>query len=130
MKVLTIDGDSVKWKPVGTSSKDNRKKSNLHQCARLLLKEKYVTYHILEEVSIPVTKKRTAYLDFYIPLIKRAFEIQGQQHFKFIPHFHLNILGFAKQKNRDIDKTQWCELNDVEIIYLRYDNQDKWKELI
>ncbi len=124
MKILTLDDEYIKWSPVGMGTKDHRAKSSLHQKARELIYEKYGrTCAILEEVSIPVRRRQTLYLDFYIPLLKKAFEVHGEQHFKFTPHFHGTAAGFMEHKKRDADKENWCDINGIELVALNY-NED------
>ncbi len=123
MKVYTLDKVLVKWSPSGLSSKDHRAKSSLHEKARELLLNKYPTIPILEEVTIPIRGSSIAYLDFYIPMLKIAVEVQGEQHYKFNKHFHVTPEGFAKQRKRDREKAEWCDLNNIELILLPY-NKD------
>lgn len=47
-------------------------------------------------------------LDFYIEGLFVAFEIQGSQHFSFIPFFHKNREQFEKSKKRDAEKIDLC----------------------
>jgi len=124
MKIWTLDGQCIKWSPVGASNGDNRIKSQYHVKARGLIHEKYGrTCAILEEVSIPVYNRQTMYLDFYIPLLKIAFEIHGEQHFKYTPHFHGTMAGFVESRRRDQDKAEWCNTNGIRLIALNY-NED------
>lgn len=55
-------------------------------------------------------------LDFYIDELKLAAEVQGEQHYKFIPHFHKNKDGFEKQKIRDTQKSILCRENGVRLV--------------
>ena len=130
MKVYTLDNELVKWQLHGISSKDNRSKSSLHEKARELLHDKHPTVSILEEVAVPVRRNKSCYLDFYIPLLKTAIECQGKQHFEFTSLFHANLQDFIAQKKRDMDKSNWCDLNNIQLISLRYDEVEKWKELL
>jgi hypothetical protein len=54
-------------------------------------------------------------LDFYIDELKMAAEVQGEQHYKFIPHFHVNMAGFEALQKRDKDKAFICEQNGIEL---------------
>jgi hypothetical protein len=106
-------------------------KSSLHIRARKLLTTRYPTLQILEEVPIPLRRSETLFLDFYIPLIKQCVEIHGEQHYKFTPHYHTNMLGFIKHKKRDRDKISWCELNGIQYIELPFDKSDsEWEQII
>lgn len=128
MNVIDLDGKSSKWSLVGhTVGINNRStRSTYHLYARQLIKDIHPTLHLLEEVSIAVRPNTTLYLDFFLPLIKTCVEVHGEQHYDFIPFFHTDKIGFLKQLGRDRDKEEWCEINDIELIVLKYDEQDKW----
>jgi hypothetical protein len=97
--------------------------------ARLLLKDIYPTLQILEEIPIPLRRSETLYLDFYLPLLKKCIEVHGEQHYKFVPFYHQNIMGFAKQKKRDNEKQEWCRNNNIEYIELpHYEDIESWKK--
>lgn len=130
MKVYTLDNELVKWTPRGISSRDNRSKSGLHLVARELLLDKHPTVSIIEEVTIPLGRNKVAYLDFYIPLLQIAYEAHGEQHYKFSAHFHSTEQGFIKHKNRDADKERWCELNNIGLVILPYNEIESWGDLI
>lgn len=125
MQVCTLDHFVVDWK---IRSSETTNKSNLHLLARELLGEILPTIKFFEEVTIPLYASRKLFLDFYIPLLKTAVEVQGEQHFKFVPHFHNNKLSFFQQQRRDFDKKTWCELNNINLITLLYnENREIWK---
>lgn len=71
-------------------------------------------------------------LDFYIPNLKIAFEFDGEQHNEYNIFFHGNRSGFARQKQRDILKEQWCETNNIKLIRVVKENLtiENIKELI
>jgi hypothetical protein len=90
---------------------------------------------ILEEVKLPGStaryRKGVLYLDFYIPQIKRAFEVHGQQHYEFTPFFHKAPSDFVLAKGKDQDKIDWCELNSISLVALKYsDSDDYWRNQI
>lgn len=115
----------------GMSTHDHRAKSGLHMTARALLLEKYPTLSIIEEVTIPILSRgQVGYLDFYIPLLKKAYEVHGEQHYSYTGYFHGSIAGFRKHKQRDIDKEAWCELNGIELVVLPYHEIENWSTSI
>jgi hypothetical protein len=84
---------------------------------------------ILEEVTIPISKKDRLYLDFYIPVLGTAVEVHGEQHFKFVPFFHGTAYGFLQHRQRDAQKIQWCELNNIQVISLNYNESiEEWRD--
>ena len=112
-------------------SNDKRKRSKHHIRARNLLADLYSSYRILEEVKLPgstaLHRRSVLYLDFYIPNIRKAFEVHGRQHYEFTPFFHKSKAEFLRAKARDEDKIEWCVVNNIELTVLKYsDNNDEW----
>lgn len=134
MIITNLDGNRIDWKTTGNIIRDglNREqRSDLHINARQLLHENFPTAQILEEIPIPVFDNKTLYLDFYIPIRSLAVEVHGEQHFKFVSFFHSTQRNFVKQTKNDNDKQNWCELNNINLIILPY-NEDIaiWNERI
>ena len=129
MKTIDLDGHTVNWSIKGDIVKiDRRPRSQLHLKARHLLLEVYPTVQMLEEVSIPVSKGKTLFLDFYIPLHKLAIEVHGEQHYKYVSHYHGSRIGFAKSLSNDLDKDEWCQTNGIQLIVLPYnEDENEWR---
>lgn len=134
MKVIGINGKEYVWNlsQYDVKANNTRKRSKYHLRARTLLKEIYHSYRILEEVKLPGStathRKGVLYLDFYIPQIKKAFEVHGQQHYDFSPFFHKSKADFVLSQAKDEDKIEWCRLNDIDIVILKYsDNDEQWR---
>lgn len=132
MNVIDLDGNYHKWSLTGHIAKGSlNNKSQFHIKARLLIKKCFPTLQILEEVSIPLRKSETLYLDFYIPLIKTCIEVHGEQHFSYTPFYHGSRLGFIKHQKRDSDKKLWCMNNNIKLIELAYNEDESiWLEKI
>ncbi len=60
----------------------------------------------------PVTG-RNLEIDLYLPEVKIGIEVQGKQHFEYIPIFHQSEDGFAAQKQRDEIKKSLCSKHGV-----------------
>jgi hypothetical protein len=137
MNVLGINGRTYFWNlsKYDVYCDDERKKSKYHLRGRSLLKELFNSYRILEEVKLPGStvahRKSVLYLDFYIPSIKLAVEVHGEQHYQFNPFFHKSKADFLKSLSRDEDKISWCELNDIRLVILKYsESEDEWRKRI
>ncbi len=132
MIVKDLNGNTVNWNLTGHIAKGRvKEKSSFHLAAREILTQIFPTLQILEEVPIPLRKSETLYLDFYLPLIKRAVEVHGEQHYKFIPFYHNSKMNFLKAQKRDNEKREWCEINGISHIVLpHFENRDKWRTLI
>ena len=137
MKVLGLNGREYVWNlsKYDVLKNDKRKRSRHYIRARKLLSDLYSSYRILEEVKLPgstaLHRRSVLYLDFYIPNIRKAFEVHGRQHYEFTPFFHKSKAEFLKAKARDEDKIDWCILNNIELTVLKYsDNNDEWRTSI
>tara|TARA_B100001778_G_scaffold310777_1_gene293226 strand:+ start:804 stop:1229 length:426 start_codon:yes stop_codon:yes gene_type:complete len=137
MKAIGINGREYVWNLNGYNvpANDARKRSKYHMRARNLLREIFHSYRILEEVKLPGStashRKGVLFLDFLIPQIKLGIEVHGQQHYEYTPFFHKNKADFAIAKAKDEDKIEWCELNKVDLIVLKYsDTDEQWREQI
>jgi hypothetical protein len=132
MLIKDLDANTHNWQLTGNMAKgkvDNR--SSLHLKARSLITQQFPTMQILEEVPIPLRRSETLYLDFYLPLKKICFEVHGEQHFKFVPFYHANILAFKKAQKRDHDKQEWCEINGIQYVSLAHnEDTETWNERI
>ena len=131
MKVQNLSGKITNWSLTGYSTNKKKGKSDLHLKARKLLKEVYKSTSLLEEISIPIDSGITLFLDFYLPLFHKAFEVMGQQHFSYSSFFHGSIENFKRSKSNDSKKLEWCELNGITLIYLNFDeSEEEWKQKI
>ena len=131
MNVKDLDGNVNSWHITGNIVKDSiTTKSSYHLTARAMLRKIYPTMQILEEVTIHPRRSETLFLDFYIPLIKTCVEIHGEQHYKFVPHYHANKLAFLKAQKRDKDKKEWCDINGIKYLELAFDKQNEWEKII
>lgn len=127
MKIIGLNGRTYTWKLVGhVVDEDTLTRSKYHLQARALLTELFPLDRLLEEVPLPGSDGLTA--DFYISSAKIMVEVHGEQHYKYIPHFHRDLLGFIKSKRRDANKKAWCELNNIILVELSYtETIDGWR---
>jgi hypothetical protein len=121
-----LDGKQHKLILQSTKRK-TRAKSAPHQKALSLLLEILPGVVIFEEVTLPGCG---LYLDIFLPSISLAIEVHGKQHYEFVPFFHKTKADFLLARKRDRDKLEWCNLNDVTLVTLPHDEEDKWKNLI
>lgn len=131
MQVKDLDGNFHNWHLTGNIAYGTTNKSDLHLRARQILIETYPTLQILEEVSVPIRKGETLFMDFYLPLKKICCEVHGEQHYKFVQFYHNNMFNFLKSQKRDREKQEWCELNGIKYIVFPFDKKDdEWKEIL
>ena len=132
MRVKGLNGREYNLNLQKYNSNDRVKKSFYHICASDIIREVFCGYNVYEEVKLPGSTKKykrsVLFLDFFIPNARIGVEVHGQQHFKFIPFFHKSRAGFAKSKARDRDKQEWCDVNEIELVVLRFDEApDYWR---
>ena len=134
MKVMGLNGREYNL-DLKKYSKQRQKCSYYHHLARELLHDMISVYNIYEEVKLPGSvnpaKKSVLYLDFYIPNAIMGIEVNGQQHYKYVPYFHKSKAGFLQAKARDRAKAEWCELNEITLVQLRWDDSlEYWRKQI
>ncbi len=130
MKVQGLNGRSYTI-PLRNYMDNNRSRvSFYHGQAREIMRDVFSGYSILEEVKLPgsvsPSKRSALFIDFLIPSLKIGVEVHGQQHFKYIPFFHKSKAGFMKAKARDRDKSEWCDINDIALVVLRFDSSPEY----
>lgn len=54
-------------------------------------------------------------LDFYIEEMSVAIEVQGRQHYIYVPHFHGDYKNFSKRLSRDYFKRHICSLKNIKL---------------
>ena len=65
--------------------------------------------------------------DFVIYKNNKIFciiETDGEQHFKFIKHFHKTIFGFKKSLEWDRKKNKYCLVNNIPLLRIPYWDYD------
>ena len=137
MKVVGLNGReyNINLKKYLVKKNDKTVKSKYHIAARELLAEMFSGYTVLEEVKLPgsrcPSKKSALFLDFFIPTLMLGIEVHGRQHYEFCKFFHKTMAGFLQSNKRDFIKEDWCELNDIELIVLKYsDSIEDWRNQI
>jgi hypothetical protein len=113
-KFLTLAGKdvTVTFEPSDYPIKSAEQcRSKLQFNCGQVLKEYFPSVLILEDFPTP----EGFYLDFYIPSRKRAFEVQGEQHYKYNSFFYKNEKEFKNAKERDSRKREWCRKNNIEL---------------
>lgn len=129
MIIEGLDGKEYKLK---VTNRKKGKKSALHIKARKLIARMFIeTFY--EEVSLvgSKTKRNTMlYADFLSVKAGIIIEVHGEQHYKYIPHFHGSKMAFAKAKLRDQTKIEWAELNSFTLIELPFNKEKEWETLI
>lgn len=101
-----------------------------HWCPQCPFKGESEVRAIFERLTglrFPSTKSifeenRRLQLDGYCSKLRIAFERQGEQHYRNVPHFHRNgPIDFEKQQERDAKKRELCEQHWIYLIEVPFD---------
>lgn len=64
--------------------------------------------------------KKVLPFDFYLSEYNACIEYDGEQHYRPIEHFGGED-GFLQRKNNDSIKTAYCDLNNIQLLRIKYD---------
>ena len=64
--------------------------SNFEDLIEELLEEAFPRCTVFPQYSVKFEGNQF-FIDFFIPSMHLAIECQGEQHYKFVPHFHRDI---------------------------------------
>lgn len=92
---------------------DAKSRSKFQNRVKDFLKPFWKNDVVFEEFRIVGTKLS---LDFYNANKKVAVEVQGDQHVRYVKHFHKNRLKYLDQLKRDQKKLDFCEINDIKLV--------------
>jgi len=109
------------------------KKNGVHGCDATISSGEALVKNYLKKLSIPfktqfhtlkcvnpITKYVLPY-DFDLYKDKIIIEVQGTQHLKFIPHFHVTAENFEYQQRKDDYKKRYAEAKEYKMLYIYYD---------
>ena len=83
----------------------------------LLIKESFPHYRVITEHFVFYNNTKL-FFDFYIPELGVVIEAQGQQHTKFVEHFHSSRSGYLTSLRRDRLKREWAYSNGIALVEL------------
>jgi len=75
-------------------------------------------------------KGQRLFFDFFIKELSCFVECQGQQHTKFVKHFHGTKEKFLGQKFRDNLKIDYVQKNNMYLIRVNFDDVINKKSII
>lgn len=104
-----------------------------YRCNRRIMEEQ--CRFILEEITnLKFSPNRKVVkgkeLDGYNSSLGLAFEYHGEQHYRFIKHWHRSIAGFERQANRDRELRLECQKQGIKLIEIPYFYASNRKQLV
>lgn len=90
-----------------------------------MLHEAFPGFTIDEEVPIEVGQRRPLFVDLVVRELRVAIECQGEQHYRFNPHFHGDPEAFLEQQRRDRLKADALREADYVLVVVRHDEMKK-----
>lgn len=133
MKTIGTDGKLYILNPKKSAiNEDNEAKSSLHKCARLIIKQCLPYSTVYEEILLTGCKgiSGTLRADFFIPDLPLLIEVHGEQHYKYIKHYHKSETEFLLAQKNDLIKKEWCLINEIAYVELPFNKAKEWKTLI
>lgn len=134
MKFIGLDGREYKTELMYKNFKSTANCSSYHKKARELLCSFFPASRFMEEFVLPGSRTSSSQnlrADFYIPSQNLIVEVHGEQHYEYTPAFHKNKFEFMQAKKRDKQKIDWCQVNNIDIVVLKYsEDEDEWRDAI
>ena len=81
------------------------------------------------ELEHNVADRGSLFVDIFLPRMNLGFEFDGEQHFKFIEHFHGDRRGFAQARQRDALKDEACQEKGIILVRVAY-NEPMTREAV
>ena len=106
-----------------------------HFCSHMIheISEVLGTHYYREYIFDWLINDKTGslmYVDAYFPDYNLVIEVDGAQHYRFVPFIHVAETAFEEQKYRDQLKEQLCKKHGIDIIRIKYDiGKKKLKQL-
>ena len=89
-----------------------------------LLKEVFPSAKIVPQYFISYMGSQL-FFDFYIPALNVIIECQGEQHYKFVSHFHGVISEYKEAKRRDQLKREWAQQQGIPLLEIKFDERPR-----
>lgn len=126
MKFVDLEGNVV---GINLSSlrKVSSSKSEVQSQLGRALREAMSGFDIYEEFPCVGTRLK---IDFYVPTLGLAVEMDGRQHGEYVPRFHKSRRGFARSQDNDAHKEEWCRLNGIKLIRVVAEDLDSIEDII
>lgn len=92
---------------------DGKSLSKFQKAAKDFLRPYWRGMYVFEEFPLVGTRQ---HFDIFNATQRIILELDGEQHRKFVPHFHGTRLKFTEQIKRDLMKEEFCERNNIDLV--------------
>lgn len=87
-----------------------------------------IVYNLLQKLHIPFEREKTFSdlrnglyrFDFVATDLSFAIEVQGIQHFQYVPHFYKTKAEFKKAQERDRRKINYCLAHHIPLYIIPF----------
>ena len=130
MNIVGLDDREYSWNLSLYRNNQRATASAGHVKARTLLKELFPFDAVLEELTLPGLKPKL-FADFFIASQMLMVEVNGRQHYEYVPFFHKTKHNYFKALRRDALKGEWCVKNHICLMSLNDEESvDEWRNQI
>lgn len=70
-------------------------------------------------------KRHYLTVDFYLPDLNLIIEMNGEQHYQYVEHFHTKDWTLEDQQIRDDTLRAYCKTHKISLLEIKYDKIDK-----
>jgi len=92
---------------------DGKSRSMFQFDVKQFLKKYWIGHVVCEEFPVVGSRMRVDIINFTKSI---AVEVNGRQHQEYNEFFHKNRDGYFQHIQRDLDKYNWLNINDIELI--------------
>ena len=75
-------------------------------------------------------KRHYLVADFYLPGINLIIEMNGEQHYQYVEHFHTKDWTLEDQQIRDDTLRAYCKTHKISLLEIKYDKIDKIPQIL
>ena len=75
-------------------------------------------------------KRHYLVADFYLPDLNLIIEMNGEQHYQYVEHFHTKDWTLEDQQIRDDTLRAYCKTHKISLLEIKYDKIDKIPQIL
>ena len=75
-------------------------------------------------------KRHYLTVDFYLPDLNLIIEMNGEQHYQYVEHFHTKDWTLEDQQIRDDTLRAYCKTHKISLLEIKYDKIDKIPQIL